>query len=56
MTPIDALDAARKLLGVVLDFVPHDVAAQMLTDEAVRRGNAIANAAEAAKFGSEEDP
>lgn len=51
MTPESVIDLARKLLALVLDLVPHEVANQLLTDEAVRRQNAIADAAEAAKFG-----
>ncbi len=51
MTPIDILNFVRKLLGLVLDVVPVEVASQLLTEEAVRRSNAIADAAELAKFG-----
>lgn len=50
MTPLDALDLVRKLIAIVLDLVPPDVASQLLTDEAVKRQNAIADAAEAVKF------
>lgn len=53
MNPLDYLDTARKLADALLDLVPHDVAKQMLSDAAVRRANAIADAAEAAKFGKE---
>lgn len=49
MTP-EILTFVRKLLGLVLDIVPVTVARQMLDDAAVRRANAIADAAEVAKF------
>ena len=48
---MDVVDVVRKLLSLILDLVPVDVARQALDDEAVRRANAIANAAELAKFG-----
>jgi hypothetical protein len=51
MTPLAVIDLVRKLLSLVLDLVSPGVAQQLLTDEAVRRQNAIANAAEYAKFG-----
>jgi hypothetical protein len=51
MSPLDVIDLVRKLISLVLDLVPKDVATQLLTEEAVRRQNAIANAAEAVKFG-----
>lgn len=51
---MDVIDVVRKLIGLILDLVPHDVAKQLLTDEAVRRANAIADTAEAAKFGGGE--
>ena len=51
MTPAKLLDLARSLLGLVLDLVPPPVARQMLDEEAVRRANAVADAAETAKFG-----
>lgn len=50
---MNVIDIVRKLLGLILDLVPHTVASQLLTDEAVRRQNAIADAVEAAKFGAE---
>lgn len=46
-----ALDIARKLLGIVLDLVPEEHARELLTEEAVKRQNAVADAAELAKFG-----
>lgn len=45
------VDAAREAVEAALDLVPKDVAVQLLTDAAVRRQNAIADAAEALKFG-----
>lgn len=50
MTPAAVLDLVRKLLSVILDLVPKDVASQLLTEEAIKRQNAIADAAEAVKF------
>lgn len=49
----DALAVARKLLDLVLDLVPHDEAAKLLTDAAIRRQNAAADVAEATKFGGD---
>lgn len=54
MSLMDGIDTARRLIDVVLDLVPKEVATQLLTDAAVRRGNAIADAAEVAKFGDTE--
>lgn len=51
MTPAAVIDLVRKLVGLILDLVPKDVAQQLLTEEAIRRQNAIADAAEYAKFG-----
>ncbi len=51
MSLFDYLETGRKLADLLLDLVPHDVAKQLLDDAAVRRANAIANAAELAKFG-----
>lgn len=48
---MNPIDIARKLIGLLLDLVPHTVAQQLLTDEAVRRANATADAAEVIKFG-----
>lgn len=50
MNPLDGIETARKLVDVILDLVPKEVAAQLLTDAAVRRANLIADAAEMAKF------
>jgi hypothetical protein len=46
-----ALEVARGLVDLLLKLVPAPVARQMLDDAAVRRSNAIADLAEAAKFG-----
>lgn len=54
MSPSTVIDIARKLIGLVLDIVPKEVADQLLTDEAVRRQNALADGAEFAKFGDPE--
>ncbi len=54
MSPSDIIDIARKLIGLILDIVPKEVAEQLLTDEAVRRQNAIADGAEWAKFSAPE--
>lgn len=50
MNPFDFVGIARKLIELVLDLVSPDEAAQLLTEEAVRRQNAIADAAEVGKF------
>lgn len=52
MTPLAVVDLVRKLVGLILDLVPKDVAQQLLTEEAIRRQNAIADGAELVKFGS----
>lgn len=52
MSPSTVLDIVRALLDVVLSLVPHPVAASMLDDQAAKRQTAIAEAAEAAKFGA----
>ncbi len=51
MTPSQVLDLVRSLLDLILGLVPAPVARQLLDDAAVKRANAIADAAEAAKFG-----
>lgn len=48
---MNPLDIVRKLLDLVLLLVPHGVAKDELDEAAVRRANAIADAAELAKFG-----
>lgn len=47
---MNALDVVRRLLDLVLLLVPHGVARDELDEAAVRRANAIADAAEAVKF------
>ena len=51
MSPAQILDLFRSVVAFVLPFIPHDELAKVLSDEAVKRQNAIANTAEAAKFG-----
>lgn len=51
MSPQTVLDIVRGLLDLVLSLVPENVAASMLSDRAAKRHTAIAEAAEAAKFG-----
>jgi hypothetical protein len=51
MTPSKVIDAARMAADLLLALVSAPVARQMLNDAEVRRGNAIANAAEEVKFG-----
>jgi hypothetical protein len=51
VNPLDVFNTVRKLLDLILDLVPVDVARQALDDAAVRRANTIADAAELAKFG-----
>lgn len=46
---MNPLDIVRKLLDLVLLLVPHDIARDELTQAAIRRQNAIADAAEQAK-------
>jgi hypothetical protein len=48
---MNALQVVEKLVGLVLDLVPHMVAQDILTKEAIKRQNAIADSAEAIKFG-----
>lgn len=51
MNPELIINTVRTLVDLILSLVPHDVARLALDDAAVRRANAIANAAEAVKFG-----
>lgn len=44
------IDAARHAIDAALELVPDDEARRLLDDAALRRANAIADAAEAAKF------
>lgn len=46
------VDAARHAIDAALELVPADEAKDILDAAAVRRANAIADAAEAAKFGN----
>lgn len=48
---MNLIEMVRKLLALVLEYVPHDLAQQLLTEEAVKRQNAIADTLEGAKFG-----
>ena len=50
MSP-NPLDIVRMLLDLVLRLVPTEVARAELDEAAVRRANAIADLAEAGKFG-----
>lgn len=51
MQPSEVVHFAREALGFLLQFLPHSQLRAMLDDEAVRRGHAIADAAEDVKFG-----
>ncbi len=54
MSPAEtALEVARLAADILAAVVPATVGAQLLTDAQVRRANAIADGAEAAKFGPE---
>jgi len=53
MTPAQILDLARGILGLLLDVLPVTMLRQLLDEEAIKRQNAIADVAEAAKFGPE---
>lgn len=54
MSPSEQLlTAARIAADLLLALVPAPIAHQLLDDSAVRRANAIANAAEDVKFGPE---
>ena len=47
------LEAARFAVDTLLDLVPVDVARQLLDEQAVKRANVVADAAEIAKFGTD---
>lgn len=49
----DVIGAIRHAADAALELVPIDVAQGALDDAAVRRANAIANAAEVLKYGPE---
>jgi hypothetical protein len=46
------VDAARHAIDAALELVPADEARELLDAAQIRRANAIADAAEAAKFGA----
>lgn len=46
MTPDKASDIALALIKLALDIIPASAAKQLIDDEAVRRANVIADAAE----------
>jgi hypothetical protein len=48
--PTDVLNAARLAADILATLVPRPVAEQLLSEAAIKRQNAIADAAEAAKF------
>lgn len=52
----EVMTFARMLLDVVLQFVPHDEARQLLDEVAIKRSDAIRTAAFAAKFHGDTDP
>lgn len=51
-SPVTALDAVVVLLEEALPFLPDDALKPLLDDAARRRADAIADAAQAAKFGA----
>ena len=53
MSPAEILAAAETVANVLLMLVPHEDAKKLLDDAAQKRAQAIADAAEAAKFGHE---
>jgi hypothetical protein len=53
MSPEEILTAARIASDLLLQLVPKDQAMALLDEAAVRRANALADAAEAVKFGGE---
>lgn len=58
MSPETVLTIVRGLVDLILLLVPAPVAHQIVDDAAIRRAHAIADAAEASKFGptDTEDP
>ena len=50
MTPAQILELARGIISLLLDVLPVTMLRQLLDEEAIRRQNAIADAAEAVKF------
>ena len=53
--PLEALKAGAELASKLLDLLPLNVAASLLTEESRKRANAVADAAEVAKFGVPHD-
>jgi hypothetical protein len=51
-TPLNALELVVAVLEEVLPFLPDDALKPLLDDAARRRADAIADAAQAAKFGA----
>lgn len=51
-TPLSALELVVAVLEEVLPFLPDDALKPLLDDAARRRADAIADAAQAAKFGA----
>lgn len=47
------LEAARFAVDTLLDLVTPEVARQLLDEQAVKRANVVADAAEIAKFGTD---
>jgi hypothetical protein len=52
MNPEAILNAARLAADLLLELVPHNDARELLDSAAAKRANVIADAAEAAKFGT----
>lgn len=51
VAPAEVLGIVRALLDIVLSLVPSNQAASLLNEQAVKRQNAVADAAALAKFG-----
>jgi hypothetical protein len=51
VAPAEVLAIVRSLLDIVLSLVPSNQAASLLNEQAVKRQNAVADAAAMAKFG-----
>lgn len=51
MSPDEVLELASKAADIVLALVPIERARELLDEAAIRRANALADAAEIAKFG-----
>ncbi len=48
---MSTIDIVRMILDIVLQLVPHEQAKTLLDEQAVKRANAVADVAEAVKFG-----